>query len=116
MSDPSSGTSAFGPNVDAQQCDRLLGEALSRGGDYADLFFEHSRSGSFTFEDGRIKNVGRGVSLGMGTRVVDGEATGYAYSQDLEEAPMLEAARTTGAIASGGGATRAVAVSSAWIP
>ncbi len=110
MSDPSSRTSAFGPGADARQCDRLLGEALGRGGDYADLFFEHSRTGSFTFEDGRVKNVGRGVSLGMGARVVDGEATGYAYAQDLEDAPMREAARTAGSIATGGGATRAVAV------
>jgi TldD protein len=112
MSDPSSRTPAFGPGggaeITASRCDRLLGEALSRGGDYADLFFEHSRSGSFTFEDGRVKSVGRGVSLGMGARVVEGEATGYAYAQDLEAAPMREAARTAGSIASGGGAAVAV--------
>jgi TldD protein len=116
MSDPSSRASAFGPGADAQQCDQLLSEALSRGGDYADLFFEHNRSGSFTFEDGRVKNVGRGVSLGMGARVVDGEATGYAYSQDLEEAPMREAARTAGSIARGSGASKAVPVTRSGCP
>jgi len=95
MNDSASRASVFGPGADAHQCDRLLGEALSRGGDYADLFFE---------------------SLGMGARVVDGEATGYAYAQDLEEAPMREAARTAGTIATGGGATKAVAVSASSRP
>ena len=120
MSDPAHRAPAFGPGgnseISNQQCDQLLGEALSRGGDYADLFFEHSRSASFSFEEGRVKNVGRGVSLGMGARVVDGEATGYAYSQDLEASPMGEAARTAGSIAAGGGATAAVPVTEIDIP
>ncbi len=120
MSDPSGRTPAFGPGGDAEisaeHCDRLLAEALHRGGDYADLFFEHSRSASFSFEDGRVKNVGRGVSLGMGARVVEGEATGYAYAQDLEEAPLRDAARTAASIAAGGGATKAVGVSRVQTP
>jgi len=120
MSDPSYSAPAFSSRgeteISAEHCDRLVGEALSRGGDYADLFFEHSHSGSFTHEDGRVKNVGRGVSLGMGARVVDGEATGYAYTQDLDAAPMREAAHTAATIAAGGGATEAVAVSEVACP
>ena len=111
---------AFGPGgpheVSAQLCDSLLGEALSRGGDWADLFFEHSRSGSFSMEDGRVRSVGRGVGLGVGIRVVQGESTGFAYSQDLDEAAMRAAARTAASIAKAGGATRSSPVEEARRP
>ncbi|MFH2006101.1 MAG: metallopeptidase TldD-related protein [bacterium] len=116
MTDQPSRAPIFGPGgaaeIDSAQCDRLLSEALDRGGDYADLFFEHTRTGGFTFEDGRVQHVGRGVSLGLGARVVQGEATGYAYSQDLEAAPMREAARTASSIASAGGGVAPKSVSS----
>lgn len=106
---------AFGPGgpkeVSPELCSRLLGEALARGGDYADLFFEHSRSGHFSLEEGRVRTVGRGVSLGVGVRVVEGEATGYAYSQDLDEGAMVDAARTAASIAKSGGAARPAALS-----
>ena len=112
--------SAFGPDgptpVDPDQCDRLLTLALGHGGDYADLFFEHTRSGSISFEEGQVRNVGRGVSLGMGARVVEGEATGYAYAQDLELDPMQDAARTASAIATGARAAQPVAVTSRSVP
>jgi len=115
MTDPALRAPIFGPGgaaeIDAAQCDRLLAEALNRGGDYADLFFEHTRTGGFTFEDGRVQHVGRGVSLGLGARVVQGEATGYAYAQDLEPEPMREAARTASSIASAGGSATPVSVS-----
>src|SRR6185369_5218954 len=50
-------------------------------------------------EDGRIRTVGRGVTLGLGVRVLRGDATGYAYTEELDEARMTEAARTAGPIA-----------------
>ncbi len=120
MSFLSGRTPAFGPggewHVSPRRCDRLLTEALDRGGDLADLFFEDTRTSSFTFEDGRVKSVSRGVNLGMGARVMDGEATGYAYSQDLEDAPLREAARMAAAIASAGGAVQSVPLREAKIP
>ena len=78
---------------------RLLSLALGKGGDYADLYFEHCRTASYVFEDERIKTVGRGVSLGLGVRVQRGEATGYAYCEGLDEAAMARAARTAAEIA-----------------
>ncbi len=65
--------------IDAALAERLLQVALSRGGDYADLFFEYEVSGSYGYEEGMLKSAGRGVSLGLGVRVRKGEATGYAY-------------------------------------
>ena len=96
----------FGPEgnakIDAHAASRLLAVALARGGDYADLFFEYEVSGSYGYEDGILKSAGRGVSLGMGVRVRKGEATGYAYTEDLDPAAMERAARIAGQIADGG--------------
>lgn len=78
---------------------RLLDLALSKGGDYADLYFEHCESASYLFEDERVKTVGRGVSLGVGVRVLRGEAQGCAYCEGLDETAMARAARTAAEIA-----------------
>jgi predicted Zn-dependent protease len=49
-----------------------------------------------------VRSVGRAIVLGLGVRVVRGVASGYAYTEELSEARMLEAARTAGQIASHG--------------
>ena len=90
--------------VDAALCERLLSVALSRGGDYADLFFEYRAGGGFTFDEGILKAASRGVSLGLGVRVQRGDATGYAYTEDLTWEAMKRAAETAAQIATGGGA------------
>jgi TldD protein len=99
----------FGPagdsSVDAALCERLLAVALSRGGDYADLFFEYRASGGFSFDEGILKAASRGVSLGLGVRVQRGDATGYAYTEDLTWDAMKRAAETAAQIATGGGGT-----------
>jgi TldD protein len=88
--------------IDAATAERLLSAALGSGGDYADLYFEYRSGADFSFEEGRVRTVGRGVILGLGVRVLRGDATGYAYTEELSEARMREAARTAGQIASSG--------------
>ena len=61
-------------------------------------------------EDGRIRTVGRGVTLGLGVRVLRGDATGYAYTEELDEQRMAEAARTAAQIAASGAAPGPIAV------
>jgi TldD protein len=100
--------------VDTALAERLLGEALARGGDYAELYFEYRALGDYVMEEGRIRTVGRGVLMGLGVRVLAGDATGYAYTEELSEERMREVARTASQIAAGGGApapVRAAAVS-----
>lgn len=99
-----------GYEIDEQIARRLFGEALGSGGDYADLFFEYRVSASYVLEDERIKSVGRGITLGLGVRVTKGDATGYAYSEDLSYERMAHAARIAGQIAAGGGAPEPVAI------
>jgi len=101
-------TAPFAPDgphaVDAQLARRLLSLALSKGGDYADLFFEYNVTGSYSYEEGILKAAGRSVSTGLGVRVRKGDATGYAYVEDLAVEALERAARTAAQIAAGGGA------------
>jgi TldD protein len=79
----------------------VLGEALGRGGDFADLYFQHRRSTSISLEDGVIDHASTVVDRGVGVRVVIGDQTGYAFSEDLDERSMRQAARTAASIAAG---------------
>jgi TldD protein len=110
----------FGPRgenpVDEALCRRLLDIALENGGDYADLFFEYRASGGFSFTEGILKAASRGVSVGLGVRVLRRGATGYASTEDLSLDAMERAARTASQIAAGGGVSRAVALTSRPLP
>jgi TldD protein len=81
--------------------ERCLGEALSAGGDYADLYFESVASTSIGLDESLVKSASQGVSAGCGIRVVSGERTGYAYTDDLSADRLLHAAKTAALIASG---------------
>ncbi|WP_428267792.1 TldD/PmbA family protein [Haliangium sp.] len=102
--------------IDTDTAMRLLGAALEAGGDYADLYFEYRIGANYLLEDERIKTVGRGVTLGLGVRVLKGDATGYAYTEDLSPERMLHAARIAGQIAAGGGHAEPVAIEPVVLP
>jgi TldD protein len=92
--------------IDPEICRKLLEAALSRSGEYADVFFEYRASSGFSFDEGILKAASRGVSMGVGIRVQKGERTGFAYVEDLSMDAMLRAALTAAQIAeAGGGAT-----------
>ena len=84
--------------IDEAILSELLGIALARGGDYAELYFEHRESGNILFEEQRVKNVGGGIVQGLGVRVISGDAIGYAYTEDLSHEPMRKAADTAARI------------------
>ncbi len=87
--------------VDSAGIARVLSEALAHGGDYADLYFQHARDNSIVLEDGIISRASSSVDRGVGIRVLVGDQTGYAYSEDLSLSAMLGAARTAASIARG---------------
>ncbi len=88
-------------DVPVSEMERLLSLALGRGGDFADLYFEHERTSSLLLEEGIIRTASAGVTCGLGVRVVTGERTGYAYTDDLSGPAMARAAETAAHIASG---------------
>ncbi len=81
--------------------ERCLGEALSAGGDYADLYFESVTATSLGVDEQIVKSASQGTSAGCGVRVLSGERTGYAYTDNLSSERLLHAARTAALIASG---------------
>ena len=81
--------------------ERCLGEALFAGGDYADLYFESVTSTSLGVDEQIVKSASTGTSAGCGIRVLSGERTGYAYTDNLSPERLLHAARTAALIASG---------------
>ncbi|MBM3316875.1 MAG: twin-arginine translocation signal domain-containing protein [Candidatus Eisenbacteria bacterium] len=85
---------------------RVLAKGLSRGGDFCDLYFEHSIRHTIGMRDGEINRAFSGVDLGAGIRVLKGEAAGFAYCEDLSEKALLSAADTAAAVADSGGDAR----------
>jgi len=81
-------------------CQKVLAEALSKGGDFSDLFFEHTISNRIMLEDGKVNRAYSNVALGVGIRTVKGDQVGYGFTQELTENSMLNAASTAATIAS----------------
>lgn len=82
-------------------CRKVLSQALAKGGDYADLYFEHTVSNYLMLEDGKVNRAFSDIALGVGIRTVKGDQVGYGFTQEIGEKPMLAAAATAATIASG---------------
>src|SRR5262249_55223760 len=87
--------------ITERDLERYLAEALSAGGEYADLYFEYFATSSVSLDESIVKSATQGVTLGVGVRVIAGERTGYAYSDDLSSEKILKAAKTAACIANG---------------
>lgn len=79
---------------------KVINEALGKGADYADIFFEHTFSNSISLRDGEVNRAASNIDFGVGIRVVSGDQTGYAYVENTEVAELLKAAKTAAGIAS----------------
>lgn len=78
--------------------DRTLGSINLSDVDYADLYFQVSRQESWSVEDGRLKEGSFSLEQGVGVRVVSGEKTGFAYSDELQLPSLEQAAAAARAI------------------
>lgn len=87
--------------ITEQNLEAYIGEALSGGGEYADLYFEYVTNTSIGIDEGIVKSASESVSVGVGIRVLSGERTGYAYSDDLSPEKIKKAARVAALIAKG---------------
>jgi TldD protein len=90
--------------------DRVLAKGLSRGGDFCDLYFQHTVNHWTGMEDGQINRAYGNVDLGAGVRVLKGDATGFAYTEELTEEALLSAAETAAAVADGAPQARPQAI------
>jgi TldD protein len=81
---------------------KILSVALSKGGDFSELFFEYRMSNSITMEEDIIKSSSESISLGVGIRVLNERQTGYGFTNELTFESIKNAALSAAAIASGG--------------
>ena len=89
---------------------KVIDAALSKGGDFAELFFEYTLTNNVVMEDDIIRESSEDIALGVGIRVLSGKQTGYAYTSDLSPETMKRTALTAAAIAASAARVRAVAI------
>jgi TldD protein len=78
---------------------KVIKTAMSKGGDYADLYFEHTISNYSNLEDGKVNQASSNIAYGVGIRVLKGDQTGYAFTEVITPEAMLKAANTAASIA-----------------
>ena len=89
--------------LDESAIESVFDEILTHDADYADLYFQYSRSEGWSLEEGRVKSGSFNIDQGVGVRVVSGEKTAFAYSDDISREAISLAAAATRSIARVGG-------------
>ena len=90
-------------HLDSAQLEKVFGQIMTHRADYADLYFQYSRAESWSLEEGQVKSGSFDIDQGVGVRVVSGEKTAFAYSDEISLPALTQAAETTRAIAKQGG-------------
>src|SRR5687768_5573968 len=88
--------------LDETHLAKALAEIRAHRVDDADLYFQYTRSEGWSLEEGIVKTGSFSIDQGVGVRAVSGEKTAFAYSDDISEASLLDAARTVRAISTAG--------------
>ena len=96
--------------LDEGHLSRALAEITAHKVDDADPYFQYTRSEGWSLEEGIVKTGSFSIDQGVGVRAVSGEKTAFAYSDDISEASLLDAARTVRSIAQAGQNKRAKVV------
>jgi TldD protein len=92
--------------LDEAKIARALATIAEHRIDDADLYFQLTRHEGWSLEEGIVKSGSFSIDQGVGVRAVAGEKTAFAYSDDISEASLLDAARTVRAIAAAGQSRR----------
>ncbi len=95
--------------LDETHLQRALASVFAHRADYADLYFQYTRSESYSLEEGIVKSGSFGIDQGVGVRAISGERTAFSYSDDISEEALTQAARTVRAIAASGQSKTAAA-------
>jgi len=88
--------------IDTRDLSRLFGEIMTRQVDYADLYFQYSRSEAWSLDEGIVKSGSFSIDQGVGVRALSGEKTAFAYSDEISLPALGDAARAVRAIAAAG--------------
>jgi TldD protein len=80
-------------NVSEEIIRQIISEGLSKGGDYCDIYFQHSTSDYIGLEDNDVNRAYSNIDLGVGIRVLNGNQTGYSFTEVITLDSMKKAAR-----------------------
>ena len=81
---------------------KTLGTMFTHKVDYADLYFQFTKSEGWSLEEGIVKTGSFSIDQGVGVRAISGDKTAFAYSDDISERALLDAAAATRTIARAG--------------
>jgi TldD protein len=90
--------------VSEEMIRQVMNEALSKGGDYCDIFFEHKISNTIRLEDNLVNRAYSNVDFGVGIRVIKGDQTGFSFTEEITLEAMKNAAKTAANISDSGSA------------
>jgi TldD protein len=99
--------------LDGTRLETVFGQIMAHRVEYADLYFQYTRSESWSLEEGIVKSGSFNIDQGVGVRAVTGEKTAFAYSDDISLDALTSAAHATRAIARQGQAGRTQVVARA---
>lgn len=109
--------------LDESKLLKALGTMFTHKVDYADLYFQFTKSEGWSLEEGIVKTGSFSIDQGVGVRAISGDKTAFSYSDEISEAALLEAAAATRTIARVGngkikiaGATKQVGGRSLYLP
>ncbi len=85
--------------VDEAIIKQVMAAALEKGGDYCDVYFEHTIDNSIGLEDSLVNRAFSNIDYGVGIRVVEGDQTGYSFTEEITPGAMKMAAKTAANIA-----------------
>ena len=88
-------------DLDPQMLNRIIKLALQNGGEFAEVYVENRISRTIEMEESKFKSAVFGISQGAGVRVISGDKTGYAYTDDITEEKLARAAEVASYIARG---------------
>jgi TldD protein len=91
-------------DLESRKLDAVFGALATRKVDYADLYFQYTRSEGWSLEEGIVKSGSFSIDQGVGVRALSGEKTAFAYSDEISYDALQDAARATRAIAAAGSA------------
>lgn len=91
-----------GSDIDRETLAKVIAKALEKGGDFADVYIENRISRQIVMEESKFKSGLYGISQGAGVRVISGNKTGYAYTDEITEEKLLRAAEVASYVATNG--------------
>jgi TldD protein len=89
-------------DLNPQVLNKVIAKALDKGGEFADVYVENRITRQILMEESKFKSAVFGITQGAGVRVISGDKTGFAYTDEITDEKMIRAAEIASFVATGG--------------